>query len=80
MKYIAFKLILMMVFAGNCVSEEMRTWTHANGRSIAGNLVEFKDDVALIKFGNQEIKIKLQDLSQKDREYLLNLHRKKNRL
>ena len=52
-------------------SEQQRIWTHTNGRSIAGILKEVQGREVVIAFGDQDIRIALDNLSYKDRAYLL---------
>ena len=57
-------------FMSSIDAGEIRAWTHINGKTIVGTLLEFKDQQAKIKFGDQEVTVKLQDLSEKDQLYL----------
>lgn len=66
-------LTLFFLLIKDSFAEDVRIWTHANGKSIAGTLKEFKDDEAVIVFGSREIRVKLDDLSPKDRNYLLKI-------
>jgi hypothetical protein len=66
-------LVFFCLLIKDSSANDARVWTHANGKSIAGTLKEFKDDEVVIVFGDREIRVKVDDLSPKDRRYLLKI-------
>lgn len=72
MKY-AFTRILSVVAAAVTIlsaSAELRTWTTVEGRSFKGEYLEASDESVLILVKGKERKIKLEKLSDEDKEFI----------
>ena len=72
-KFVILTIITFGVLTIISNSYEPRIWTRSDGKKAAGTLVEFKNEEAKIKFGEREIVLKLEDISPKDRAYLLEI-------
>lgn len=77
-------LAILTAFTSDSHAEEARLWTHTNGKSVYGRMLKYNSEVIVIEIGDKEATINWENLSPKDRKYLIDLDKKienpKNRL
>ena len=69
-RWLCVPALLVWLVSGLCAQEKTRVWTSADGRKLTGVLEEKGDGWVKLKVKDKVYRLKLEKLSEKDREFL----------